>query len=89
MFSYQITSIFSFEACYFWSVSGSPHRYRNAVSNIIQNCPLGTVFKADYCVCVQDTAFSRRGKYPNDARTVHNCMYINLQTLNSFCALAV
>nr|XP_022304433.1 uncharacterized protein LOC111111636 [Crassostrea virginica] len=54
----------SMDTCYFWSVSGSPHRYRNAVSNIIQNCPLGTVFKADYCVCVQDTAFSRRECVP-------------------------
>lgn len=48
-------------ACYLRPVDGRPTEYLNEISSIVQKCPIGTVFKTEYCVCGQDTSFSKKG----------------------------
>lgn len=48
-------------ACYLRPVDGRPTEYLNEISSIVQKCPIGTVFKAEYCVCGRDTSFSKKG----------------------------
>lgn len=52
-------------ACYLHPIDGRPSEYLNEISSIVQKCPIGTVFRAEYCVCGQDTSFSKQGLYFN------------------------
>lgn len=58
MYTFQIDYIV---ACYLRPVDGRPTEYFNEISSIVQKCPIGTVFNTEYCVCDQDTSFSRQG----------------------------
>ncbi|XP_065929947.1 uncharacterized protein [Magallana gigas] len=52
------------EPCYLHPVDGRPTEYFNAISSIVQKCPIGTVFRAEFCVCGQDTSFSKQECIP-------------------------
>eukprot|EP00105_Crassostrea_gigas_P024923 XP_011445343.1 PREDICTED: uncharacterized protein LOC105340823 [Crassostrea gigas] len=73
-----VTTTISMGTCYFRPVARRPTKYLNLISNIIQDCPLGTIFEEDYCVCVQDLSFSRGKCVPIVNVDFHGDHIINL-----------
>lgn len=74
-------------ACYLRPVDGRPTEYLNEISSIVQKCPIGTVFKAEYCVCGQDTSFSKKVHlyiFLSKIKILF-CFYCNYENIIQYC----